>query len=171
MMGGGGLGAESCVAQITHTCKMHIFNQWVALKKKKSYSTFTSTSFTHRCPHCACLSSPSWSIINASDARPPSPFHTQPPLHPSLLHHLTSSFSPSVSLHPVWSAHVPFNETGSSVDSTILLNLLCQASRVCPADVFLCLWQRLGFGGDRTLSWMVDLSILQFLYSFYVKSL
>lgn len=66
----------------------------------------------------------------------------------SLLHHLISRFSPSLPPSPPWLVCrvFPFNETvkGSSVGST---NLLCQASQVCPAHVFLCLWQCLGFSG------------------------
>lgn len=78
--------------------------------------------------HRVCLLlQTSWSIINASDARPP----THTPFSITLLFTLL--------LLPVCSIQRNETVTDGSVGSTILQNLLCQASQVC--DVLLCLWR------------------------------
>lgn len=129
---GGGLGCSSVCSWLLHvsTC-----NKWVARKQKSQ--TFTSTSFIVSFSAHVCFP-PSWSIINASDARPPCPLHTQPVLHPSHPSSPPEIIQPSPIRHPSPYFEL-FTLSGirclfhwcNSAGYTTLWNLLCQASPAC----------------------------------------
>lgn len=119
-------------------------NKWVAREQK--FQIFTSTSFILYLSFSAhvCFP-PSWSIINASDARPPCPLHTQPVLHPS------HPSSPPQIIQPIRHPSPYFElftlsgirclfHWCNSVGYTTLWNLLCQASPAC-LMIFFSLWK------------------------------
>lgn len=83
-------------------CYIHLHAPVINELPKKILQTSASTPSIHWRLQCACLFSARWSIIDASDARPPSPSHTQPVLH-SFLHSLPPFFaSPSLFHHPTF---------------------------------------------------------------------
>lgn len=56
----------------------------ILYKKNTKTPPRLSPPFPRGYLQCACLSAPSWSIMNASDARPPSPPPCTSPLHPQI---------------------------------------------------------------------------------------